>query len=392
MSTLLTQGYQFDVKERGHEVSQNLKALNLTSSLSCNAFFPAEQCQRNERPKKRREGTLVVVRRSRGSCCTSIDSRALSFCSCCSRLRNETWLESTSDTRVNPQSVSTRRQNKNSKRGNSIIISKMPSSAPSIAAPVLTPSLVSSSQSSSSPSSSSGHHEKESQQQGQSREQQALLEQQLCSSSGSSIPDDRLAAVVAAAEVAASMYDAYQAWALKTYGDSAKTKTVTRKKYNRIMKILRGEECSSVENSKFRFWVKAKGFKIAADLSEDSEGEQVLYVPATKPGASSSPSSQITDFSAYKRVAVVENFYDIIYNVHVEMDGRSGKHAGQKRTYRAVRIKESFLFCHHRSFVSHTKQVSLFLSRHPFMFTVLFCVAKRVQRLHQDLLLQGLLS
>ena len=38
----------------------------------------------------------------------------------------------------------------------------------------------------------------------------------------------------------------------------------------------------------------------------------------------------------YKRVAVVENFFDIIYNVHVEMDGRSGKHAGQKRTYRAV--------------------------------------------------------
>lgn len=38
----------------------------------------------------------------------------------------------------------------------------------------------------------------------------------------------------------------------------------------------------------------------------------------------------------FKRVAVVENFYDIIYNVHVEMDGRSGKHAGQKRTYRAV--------------------------------------------------------
>ncbi|KAK6990110.1 hypothetical protein BgiMline_013385, partial [Biomphalaria glabrata] len=40
--------------------------------------------------------------------------------------------------------------------------------------------------------------------------------------------------------------------------------------------------------------------------------------------------------SSFKKVAVVENFFDIIYNVHVEMDGRGGKHAGQKRTYRAV--------------------------------------------------------
>ena len=39
-----------------------------------------------------------------------------------------------------------------------------------------------------------------------------------------------------------------------------------------------------------------------------------------------------------KRVAVVENFFDIIYSVHVEMDGRGGKHAGQKRTYRAVSL------------------------------------------------------
>jgi len=150
---------------------------------------------------------------------------------------------------------------------------------------------------SSSSSNSSGHEAKS---QGiiatsQSREQQALLsqpsilEQQLgCNPTvSSSQKDDRLAAVVAAAEVAASMYDAYQAWALKTYGDSAKTKTVTRKKYNRIMKILRGEESSCVENSKFRFWVKAKGFKIAPDLDPDSSGEDVLYVPAAKPGVSS---------------------------------------------------------------------------------------------------------
>lgn len=75
------------------------------------------------------------------------------------------------------------------------------------------------------------------------------------------------------------MYHAYQEWALRTYGDSAKTKTVTRKKYLRIVKILKGEENSSVENSKFRFWVKAKGFKLSSDLETSSD---ILLVPCNK--------------------------------------------------------------------------------------------------------------
>lgn len=45
----------------------------------------------------------------------------------------------------------------------------------------------------------------------------------------------------------------------------------------------------------------------------------------------------------YRRVAVVERFFDIIYNVHVGLGGRSGRHAGQKRTYRTVRI-DTFTF------------------------------------------------
>uniref|UniRef100_T1J728 Nucleolar protein 4 helical domain-containing protein n=1 Tax=Strigamia maritima TaxID=126957 RepID=T1J728_STRMM len=45
----------------------------------------------------------------------------------------------------------------------------------------------------------------------------------------------------------------------------------------------------------------------------------------------------------YKKVAMVENFFDIIYNVHVEMDGRGGKHAGQKRTYKAIAETYAFL-------------------------------------------------
>lgn len=40
----------------------------------------------------------------------------------------------------------------------------------------------------------------------------------------------------------------------------------------------------------------------------------------------------------YKKVAIVENFFDIIHAVHVDLEGRPGKHAGQKRTYRTVSI------------------------------------------------------
>ena len=48
----------------------------------------------------------------------------------------------------------------------------------------------------------------------------------------------------------------------------------------------------------------------------------------------------------FKKVAVVEKFFDIIYSVHVEsttgdtqLRGRAGKHCGQKRTYRAVSLE-----------------------------------------------------
>ncbi|CAL1261588.1 unnamed protein product [Larinioides sclopetarius] len=141
----------------------------------------------------------------------------------------------------------------------------------------------------------------------------------------------------------ANMYDSFQAWALKTYGDSAKTKTVTRRKYNRILKILKGEEQTNAENSKFRFWVKAKGFRVgppAGHSASAKSSDQVLYIPCSKiPNNGRDRSENVV----YKKVAVVENFYDIIYGVHVEMDGRGGKHAGQKRTYKAIAEMYSFL-------------------------------------------------
>ena len=76
------------------------------------------------------------------------------------------------------------------------------------------------------------------------------------------------------------MYDKFQAWALQNYGDSGKTKTVTRKKYLRIVRILTGKEHATSENSKFRFWVKAKGFRMGPPPPDDNTREdQVLYVP-----------------------------------------------------------------------------------------------------------------
>ncbi|XP_077991361.1 nucleolar protein 4-like [Glandiceps talaboti] len=137
----------------------------------------------------------------------------------------------------------------------------------------------------------------------------------------------------------AEMFDQFQTWALRNYGDSGKTKTVTKRKHDRIMRFLNGEEAPTTENAKFRFWVKAKGFKLGPGEGDESM-KDVLYVPVKT--TSHSEDSIIIE-KGYKRVAVVEDFFDIIYNVHVEMDARGGKHAGQKRTYKAIAENYAFL-------------------------------------------------
>lgn len=140
------------------------------------------------------------------------------------------------------------------------------------------------------------------------------------------------------------MMEQFKTWAVLNYGDSGKTKTVTRKKYEKIVKILTGDDVPNTDNSKFRFWVKSKGFRLGGKdgpgtAYDDEDNKLILYVP-TK--TASNPSSSDEDRS-YKRVAVVEDFFDIIYNIHVEIEGRGGKHAGQKRTYRAIAETYAFL-------------------------------------------------
>ncbi|XP_012056185.1 PREDICTED: uncharacterized protein LOC105619270 [Atta cephalotes] len=157
-----------------------------------------------------------------------------------------------------------------------------------------------------------------------------------------------------------AMFNAYQPWVIKTYGDLAKTKTITIKKYARILRTLRGEEVNSAENSKFRFWVKSKGFHIGQPEGYDAKAadriigrhavtspglDPPLYVPTQLPHnkALNGAEGTVPPGRVYKKVAIVENFFDIIHAVHVDLEGRPGKHAGQKRTYRTITETYAFL-------------------------------------------------
>ncbi|KYN06278.1 hypothetical protein ALC62_02770 [Cyphomyrmex costatus] len=115
-----------------------------------------------------------------------------------------------------------------------------------------------------------------------------------------------------------AMFNAYQPWVIKTYGDLAKTKTITIKKYARILRTLRGEEVNSAENSKFRFWVKSKGFHIGQPEGYDAKAadriigrhavtnpglDPPLYVPTQLPHNKVSTFKRIslTDLASRKR-------------------------------------------------------------------------------------------
>ncbi|XP_008196033.1 nucleolar protein 4 isoform X1 [Tribolium castaneum] len=161
------------------------------------------------------------------------------------------------------------------------------------------------------------------------------------------------------------MLATYQPWVIQTYGDLAKTKTITLKKYARILRTLRGEEIVSADNSKFRFWVKAKGFHVGKPAGYEAKPADAIVgrysvcdadegIPAVNEKLAGSakdpplyvpnaPFKNSTGEPIYRKVAVVENFFDIIYNVHVELEGRPGKHAGQKRTYRTITETYAFL-------------------------------------------------
>ncbi|EDW27384.1 GL21260 [Drosophila persimilis] len=150
------------------------------------------------------------------------------------------------------------------------------------------------------------------------------------------------------------IYELFQPWALSTYGDQAKTKTITLRKKARILKALEGKEHSRPDSSKFRFWVKTKGFTTnRPDGYEEAAGSRRRLKPLPISAVLSDNPGDVDLFAAstskgfgrriYRKVACVEEFFDIIYNVHMELGGRSGMHAGQKRTYRIITETYAFL-------------------------------------------------
>ncbi|XP_055540192.1 nucleolar protein 4 isoform X2 [Wyeomyia smithii] len=138
------------------------------------------------------------------------------------------------------------------------------------------------------------------------------------------------------------MFEIFQPWVIQTYGDRAKTKTITLKKQARIIKTLKGLEMNNPDSSKFRFWVKTKGF-----TTTKPKGFQDIFIyrdQEENDGCSLyAPNSTETGTQPFKRVAVVENFFNIIYGVHVSLGSRSNRHAGQKRTYRTITETYAFL-------------------------------------------------
>lgn len=73
-----------------------------------------------------------------------------------------------------------------------------------------------------------------------------------------------------------NMRETFEFWVQNTYGDSAKTKTITKKKYNRIVKTLLGQEINNAETSKFRFWSKSKGKLFKVTFSLGSRGRNFI--------------------------------------------------------------------------------------------------------------------
>lgn len=138
----------------------------------------------------------------------------------------------------------------------------------------------------------------------------------------------------------------YADWIRRQYsGPGCRAKIVGRTKYEQIVRAVRGELRRAAENSKFRFWVRAKGFRMgrpASDAAVPAHGDDSdsLYVldPRNRSSVAvtqTSGGSRQQNF-LYKKVAVVDEFFDIIYKVHCSGVGISARHSGQKRTHRMV--------------------------------------------------------
>lgn len=135
----------------------------------------------------------------------------------------------------------------------------------------------------------------------------------------------------------------YAEWIRKQYdGPGCRAKIVGRAKYEQIVRAVRGELRRAADNSKFRFWVRAKGFRMgrpASSAAPQVDDGHSLYVVDTRSAGSAATSlagAGSRQQHCYKKVAVVDEFFDIIYRVHCSGGGISARHSGQKRTHRMV--------------------------------------------------------
>ncbi|KAI8782437.1 inosine-uridine preferring nucleoside hydrolase isoform X2 [Biomphalaria glabrata] len=100
-------------------------------------------------------------------------------------------------------------------------------------------------------------------------------------------------------------------------GGSQNSYTLTIEKRDRIINCLRNAK--NEPSARFRFWVRAKGYRIV----QSADGEDILALP---------PKGNDPNDNLFKRVATIDEFFDIIYSAHSE-----NGHVGQAQTYRAIK-------------------------------------------------------
>ncbi len=116
------------------------------------------------------------------------------------------------------------------------------------------------------------------------------------------------------------MFDNYTPWIMRTYGDSAKTKTITTKKYARIVNLLRSLEqhhkdssgdSTGSEVAKFRLWVKSKGFHLGPPAGHPDYGKpeatERLYLPTGTDKVSSYNNETLINISVTMVFSYVDN-------------------------------------------------------------------------------------
>ena len=130
-------------------------------------------------------------------------------------------------------------------------------------------------------------------------------------------------------------------------GECRKSKTVTARKGEKIVAVLKGSEAY---DARFRHWVRQRGFKL---VSYSALGLcDVLCLPAKTPVSNRNSRYTVipgkfivqnendpTFMSKWRRVAFVEDFYDILTEIHCQEKG----HIGEKKTVVEVSLFLKFV-------------------------------------------------